>query len=113
MHFPLAERTVNVLQEVGTKYRSFGTLLLEDTNGCKMAAIVHELGRNVEDVNYKVFQDWLSGSGKKPVSWDTLVSVLQDIDLKSLAKSVREVKCTGKKGVTVDGKITRIRAMFK
>lgn len=113
IHFPLAGLKVSLLQEVGTKYKSFGTLLLEDASGSKMAAIEHDLGRNVEDINYKVFHEWLCGSGKKPVSWDTLVAVLQDVDLMSLAESVREVKCVRKKGATDDGKIAKIKTMFK
>ena len=78
-----------------------------------MAAIEHEVGKNVEDVNYKVFQEWLCGSGRKPMSWDTLAAVLQDVDLQALAKLVQEAKCGGTKGVNVGGKLSKIKAMFK
>ena len=78
-----------------------------------MAAIEHDVGRSVEDINYKVFQEWLSGSGRKPVSWDTLVAVLQDVEHCSLAKSVREAKCSGAQGATVSWKMGVIKAMFR
>lgn len=113
IHFQLGKRKVNLLQEVGTKYKSFGTLLLEDTSGSKMAAIEHEVGKNVEDVSYKVFQEWLHGSGQKPTSWDTLVTVLQDVDLHSLAKLVQEAKCRGKMEALVSTKLSKIKAIFK
>lgn len=109
-----AQSKVNLLQEVGTKYKSFGTLLLEDANGSKMAAIEHDLGRNVEDINYKVFQEWICGNGKKPVSWDTLIGVLQDIEMVTLAKSLRDVKCEVKmKKVPSDERVESIKMAFK
>ncbi len=111
--FPLLGRKVNLLHEVGTKYKAFGTLLLEDSSGSKMSAIEHDLGKNVEDINHKVFQDWLKGSGRKPVSWDTLSGVLQDTDLESLAKAVRAVKCErGTGGATETGEMAKIEMMF-
>lgn len=109
----LADSNVNLLQELGTKYKSFGTLLLEDSTGSKMAAIEHALGRNVEDINYRVFQDWISGSGKKPVSWNSLVGVLQDVKMESLATSVREAKCERKSRGAVDAKIASVMKTFK
>jgi hypothetical protein len=113
IHFPFGEHKVSLLQEVGTKYKSFGTLLLEDTSGSKMAAIEHDVGRNVSDINYRVFQEWLSGSGRKPVSWDTLATVLQDVELCSLAKAVQEMKCERTLGAGTSRKMASVKAMFK
>lgn len=112
IHLSLADRNVNLLQEVGTKYKSFGTLLLEDSTGSKMAAIEHALGRNIEDINYRVFQDWIGGNGKMPVSWDSLVSVLQDVKMESLAEAVQEVKCSKLRRVE-DRRSTALMKTFK
>ena len=108
-HYPLHGRKVNLFQEIGTKYHSFGDLLLEDETGSRVDGIEHKLGRNVEDINRKVFQEWIRGKGKKPVSWDTLVGVLQDIELKTLAVSIQRLKCINKK----DTKIIHIELMFR
>ena len=40
----------------------------------------------------KVLQEWIAGRGKLPVCWDTLIEVLQDIDLGTLADDIAAVK---------------------
>lgn len=68
--------------------------------------------KNVGDnVACAVFQEWLTGAGKKPVSWDTLANVLKDMKLETLAEAVRISKC----GSTSERKasIVSIEHMFK
>ena len=77
---------------VGTNYKKFGVLLLEDNTGELLRAFERELGRNAGEINIRVFNTWLSGKGRKPVSWDTLVTVLQDIKLNKLAKDIKKTK---------------------
>ena len=87
--FPLQDSKVDLTEEIGTKYLKFGTLLLEDQTGARISAMERELAKNAQDINYRVFQEWLQGNGRKPVSWVTLISVLKDIGLSQLAKSIR------------------------
>ena len=91
--FPMASGRVNLARRIGTEYTNFGILLLEDDNGDHTDAIVRELQNRAEDINTKVFCLWVKGEGLKPVSWATLISVLQDIGLSSLAKDIEHVKC--------------------
>ncbi len=92
--FPQAEGTakLNITQEIGTKYYEFGALLLGDTSGSRISSLEKIYGRNAEHINMKVLQEWLSGGGKQPVSWKTLVSVLEDCGLTTLVDSITSVK---------------------
>ena len=88
--FPLQDSKVDLTKEVGTKYLQFGILLLEDQTGARISALERELMKNAQNINYRVFYEWLQGEGRRPVSWETLVSVLEDIGLNQLAKSIRD-----------------------
>ena len=92
--FPQAEGTVklNIAQEIGTKYFEFGALLLDDTHGSRISSLENQCGKNAKDINTKVLQEWLSGGGMQPVSWKTLVSVLEDCGLTTLVDSITSVK---------------------
>ena len=69
---------MNLAQEID--YFECGVLLLDDKTGARMRAIGKELNRNACDINYRIFEEWLSGSGKKHVTWRTLITVLQKIN---------------------------------
>ena len=71
---------------------NFGILLLEDKNGTRIQSIIHECRENPERIIMKVLQEWITGRGKLPVSWDTLIEVLRDIDLCTLADDIAAVK---------------------
>lgn len=88
--FPVADAKVNLAEKIGVKYTEFGILLLDDTDGSKISAIERELGRNASDINCNIFQLWLQGKGKQPVSWATLIAVLRDIDMNELAKNIED-----------------------
>ncbi len=96
--FPQAEGTakLNIAQEIGTKYFEFGALLLGDTSGSRISSLEKECGKNAKDINTKVLQEWLSGGGMQPVSWKTLVSVLEDCGLTTLVESITSVKLKNK-----------------
>ena len=86
------ERRINIPQEISTSFRNFGILLLEDTSGARIRSIVHECRDNPELINMKVLEEWIAGRGKRLVSWDTLIEVLQDIELGALARDIASVK---------------------
>ena len=88
LNFPISN-TVNILREVGVKYIQFGTHLLQDVTGAHIRTLEHELNRNGEGINYRILQEWLSGEGR-PVTWATLVEVLNIIGMGELAKNIEE-----------------------
>ena len=65
-----------------------GIFLLEDDNEERTCAIEQEFSRNAERINRKIFQQWLSGAGRQPVSWATLIAVLHDMELHILADNI-------------------------
>ena len=71
----------------------FGTFLLDDRTGARVKNLEHLHQRHAERINTAILQEWLTGSGKLPVTWATLVEVLRDIELSTLAGGIKAVKC--------------------
>ena len=91
--FPMESGRVNLAQKIGTGYENFGILLLRDVDGDCTEAMVRELHERAEDINKRIFRLWVKGKGLQPVSWATLVGVLKDIGLDTLAREIEHVKC--------------------
>eukprot|EP00731_Ephydatia_muelleri_P011858 Em0006g752a len=72
-----SERRVNIAEQIGANYFKFGIFLLEDSNGAIVTALENEHLKNAERINVAILQKWLEGKGVKPVTWSTLVTVLQ------------------------------------
>ena len=89
--FSCAKKQANIPVEIGTKYIEFGTLILQDTSGAKVKNLEHKYQRDAERINTEIFREWLNGEGKQPVTWATLIEVLHDIELSSLAKDISGV----------------------
>ena len=87
------ERRINLPQEIGVKYREFGLLLLEDHNGARIRALAHKHREDSEHINIEILSEWISGSGRQPVTWKILTEVLRDIELSTLAGEIEAVKC--------------------
>ena len=86
------KRIINIPQEVGTHYRQFGIFLLSDPMGCRVNNIIHKHHHEgPECINMALLQEWMEGKGQ-PLTWDTLVNTLENIQLKALAKDIRDVK---------------------
>lgn len=79
---------IKVHEQIGIKYIDLGVFLLDDTNGVKVEAIALKHNNNAENINKDILSKWLRGMGKQPVTWSTLIEVLRDIDLKSLANDI-------------------------
>ena len=58
-----------------------------------MDAIAHKHSNDAEQINLMILQEWIGGRGAKPVKWQTLVEVLNDIKLTELAHDIAAVKC--------------------
>ena len=82
------ERRINIPQEIGDKYHNFGLDLLDDRNGVRIRSIAHEHRDNAEQINTEVLQQWITGRGKQPVTWNTLTQVLRNIELNTLAGEI-------------------------
>ena len=85
-------RKVNLVEKIGSDYFMFGILLLEDDDGDQIFAFEKEQMKNAVDICRQIFMWWLKGKGKQPVTWSTLVTVLQEMDLNQLARNIADVK---------------------
>ena len=61
---------------VGPKINDFGTFLLQDTLGNKMAVISENCRGRPEEMAREVLREWLAGKGVE-VSWDSLIATLK------------------------------------
>jgi hypothetical protein len=85
------DKKVNLADKIGVSYYDFGVQLLEDDY--RVTAIEKEMNRKASDINREIFRRWLQGSGRQPVSWATVVTVLQDIGLVRLAQDIETARC--------------------
>ena len=86
------ERRINLPQEIGTKCKTFGTLLLEHKTGERVNAIIRKHMNDAEKINETILEEWIAGRGKHPVTWKTLTEILQDTGLNVLAGEIEAVK---------------------
>ena len=88
LQFPTVTGRINIIKEIGTHYEMLGILLLNDKTGETIATITNDCQRKALDINRVVLTRWIQGQGKQPVTWDTLVEVLNSIDLCELARTI-------------------------
>ena len=81
---------IKITEEVTGKNRVLGIRLLNDDNGAITDNIEHKHSPNSTRITEAIFQRWLQGTGKSPQSWATLITVLKEIDHKTLAKKIRD-----------------------
>ena len=86
------ERRINISQEIGSKYITFGALLLEERTGERVSAIALKHMYDSEQTSFEILQEWIAGRGRHPVTWDTLIEVLHDLELSTLAREIEAVK---------------------
>ena len=81
-------KKIKVSGQIGTKYKDFGLQLLNDESGQIVMGIIQEKHENAEEINYEILRQWINGKGK-PHSWETLIKVLEDCELGTLAQEIK------------------------
>ena len=79
---------LDIPQWVADQYDSFGTFLLNDETGTKMAIIRDNCRGNPKKITMEILSDWLQGDGIG-VSWDSLIETLQKCKLSFRAEQIR------------------------
>ena len=77
--------TINILDKIGDDFDDFGKKLLNDA---LMKMIKYEFGGHQDPMI--IVDMWMAGRGRRPVSWETLVTVLYDIGYVDFAKDIHE-----------------------
>ena len=75
---------IKLPSRVGPKVTAFGTILLKDDLGNKMANIRKRVREDPEEMAMKVLREWLAWKGVE-VSWESLIATLRDCELSIFA----------------------------
>ena len=81
-------KDLRIIRDIGTHYLDFGTRLLNDKQGSWVKSLEHQFQRDCNAINWNILHMWISGEGRKPISWETLVTVLKEIQLGVLAQKI-------------------------
>ena len=81
--------TINITEKVGTDYTDLGILLLEDEDGAKVEQIKSDCRDKSAAIVREILMRWVRGQGRQPVTWKTLIEVLNTIKLTELASSIQ------------------------
>ena len=73
---------------VGPHITLFGSFLLEDILGNKMAIISENCQGRPKDMAMEVMREWLAGKGVE-VSWDSLIATLKKSKLLLMAQQIQ------------------------
>ena len=65
--------------------------LLNDPNGTRVRNLELEYRQNAERINTEILREWVTGRGKKPVTWKALTTVLRAIELGALASEIEVI----------------------
>ena len=90
LNFPVKSGMhINVPQQIGTNYFSFGVLLLNDETGAEVKAITAQYQHNAQEINLEILRLWIGGKGRS-LCWETLTDVLKVIGLNALAGDIQD-----------------------
>ena len=81
--------TINILDKIGAQYKRLKRLL-KDEDGTIIEEIENENMRRAADINHAIMTRWLRGEGEMPVTWRTLIDVLEKVKLGKLAQDMRD-----------------------
>ncbi|KAL5475155.1 hypothetical protein EMCRGX_G027220 [Ephydatia muelleri] len=84
----LEDEHLNIVQRTAIHYAKLAMHLMDDVNLVITASLEMQFRHNPEIIAKEVYKKWISGTGRKPISWQTLVCVLRDIQLNSLAEEI-------------------------
>ena len=87
LSFPTSEGYKNLAEQIGGKYRVFGTIILNDESHAIMDGLEITHNSRAEAITEAVFTKWVN-SEKTPVTWDNLLSTLRRSGLERLATLV-------------------------
>ena len=90
LYFPtVSGATINITEKVGTDYTDLGIFLLKDEDGVKVEQIKSDCRDKSAAIVREILTRWVRGQGRKPVTWKTLIEVLNIIKLSELASSIQ------------------------
>lgn len=80
LKFPGKHGRINIPEQIGKEYTTFGTFLLESAKT-----------QTATEINVTILREWINGKGQEPFTWDSLVKCLRDAELNGLADDIEVV----------------------
>ena len=80
-------------------YVVFGSCLLKDKSGVKVGIAADNNQGNVGRTNSDIFNQFLIGSGKLPVTWRSFVECLEQAGLNTLVEGIFKQMTTRERGM--------------
>ena len=84
----MSGKKIKIIDMVAPRWKYVGDLMNFDQTGETLDQI-QKREASEESRCRKMFQLWLEGKGVKPVSWATVLAILEDSDLKELAYDIK------------------------
>ena len=78
----------NIIQRTSTCYTNLAMYLLDDDNCEIVDSLKEKCHGDPVEITRAVYKKWIFGTGRQPVTWQTLVDVLREIQLNSLAEEI-------------------------
>ena len=82
-------KVIKVIHAVAHKWEQFATRLHFEF--CDIKCIAKECRLQPVEACQQIVGEWLSGKGRKPTSWSTVIEALNEIELCELAMDVTTV----------------------
>ena len=89
-NFPVKDGFKDIVADIQNDYKQLGMRLLEDSSGLRIKGIEKDKRGNPVDITDEILQQWLQGSGRLPVTWETLITCLQDAKLNVAAGYIED-----------------------
>jgi hypothetical protein len=81
---------IEIIKTIAPRWQDIAVHLDFDPTGLTLRQIqADEGGKGVKSCCRAMFQYWLEGNGRKPVSWDTLLEILEDCNYGALAAQIK------------------------
>ena len=82
-------KTVKVISRVAAKWETVATRL--HFEGHDIERIEKDKPHQSLDACRTMFIEWLEGKGRTPITWETVIKVLEEAELAELASDLRDV----------------------
>ena len=89
LSFPFPSGHANIAQKIAQCYEQFGILLLDDADGSAVRSLASMPNQTPEDIMLAILQKWIQGEGRQPISWETLITAVQETGFDTLARDIR------------------------
>ena len=82
-------KNIKIIDRLAPSWNHFGILLEFDGEGTAVDIIYKKHRGDPLDCCHAMFRHWLNGNRRTPLSWRTLIELLQDFNQEVLAGEVR------------------------